>query len=106
MERIHTGTEPKVRRKTIPGIVFLIVMLGAAAWAAVRLSASYEVTVDGLTSGGGASSSASYQAPENVIGETAGFSQSAGYQMQAGVVQPTPLSQPPSSVDDWKKLTR
>ncbi len=106
MERIQTGTEPKVRRKTIPGIVFLVVMLGAAAWAAVRLSASYEMTVDVLSSGGGASISASYQASENAIGETAGFSRSAGYQMQAGVVQPTLLSQSPSRVDDWKKLTR
>ena len=106
MERIQTGTEPKVRRKTIPGIVFLVVMLGAAAWAAVRLSASYEMTVDVLSSGGGASISASYQASENAIGETAGFSQSTGYQMQTGIVQPIPPPKPPTRVNDWKQLAR
>jgi len=106
MERIQTGTEPKVRRKTILAIMFLVVLLGAAAWAATRLSASYQMSVDGLPSGGGASSSASYEAPANAIGETAGFSQSTGYQMQTGIVQPIPPPKPPTRVNDWKQLAR
>ena len=106
MERLPSGTAQQVRRKMILGIVFLVVLLGAAAWAATRLSAGYQMSVDGLTSGGGASSSASYEASANAIGETAGFSQSTGYQMQTGIVQPIPPPKPPSHVNDWKQLAR
>ena len=106
MERLPGGTAPPVHRKMILGIVLLVLILGAVSWAAVRLSASYEMTVDGLTAGGGAASSASYQAPANAIGEAAGFSQSTGYQLQSGVVQPIPAPMPPSRVNDWKHLAR
>ena len=73
-----------MKRKQL-GIVLLLIAMVVAAGAAVRVSASYQVSSDVVASGGEAGDSLSYDAPVNIVGQgVIGASTSGSYQNEAG----------------------
>ena len=72
-------------------IVSLLIATGViGVLAAVRSSASYAISLDSTSAGGGASASTSFQETDSSVGQESpcGFSSSASYGELAGVVQP------------------
>ena len=75
-------------------VLCLVLLTGpGTAFAVARSSASYSVTLDAVTAGGGAGASSTYRQPASAIGEAVtGFAASSGHRVQAGVVQAWAIS--------------
>jgi hypothetical protein len=73
-----------------------------SAQSAIRISASYAVTIEAATNAGGAASSASYEQPDSAAGQdvSGGPAASASYKEQGGVVQY--WGTPSSGVSAWQ----
>ena len=73
-----------MRRKTIILAMVLLLGLSAAGWALAQVSASYDLSWNVISGGGGSMSSASYSL-EGSIGQPAlGTSSSTSYRLDAG----------------------
>jgi len=82
-------------------VALALALAPLAAFAAMRSSASYAMSLDTIAAGGGPSSSASYRQLDSSFGEEAqGSSGSAGYRGQAGVVMPWGPAM--SGISDWR----
>lgn len=83
-------------------ISLIVFILMATAYAYMRSSASYRVTIDEVTACGGAASSASYAQPDAAAGQagTCGYSSSGSYKNYCGVVQRLPDI---TQVTDWQR---
>jgi len=99
--REKNGGACKIFVKIAVIICIILLFSLCGIYAAGRISASYKIDIDGITSGGGAAQSASYKQKDAAIGESAsGLSSSASYKNNGGNVQP--WSPYLSEIPDWK----
>ena len=86
------GTTRGVQVRLVVALMVLALLATGllTAYAVVRSSASYAISIDATTAAGGASDSASYQEPDSGMGESiaSGPCTSASYKERAGVVMP------------------
>src|SRR5688572_193165 len=83
------------------GLVFISIFWGIA-WAVQRQSAGYAISIDALTSAGGASASTSYRQTDSALGQESvcGLTTGLNIRNDSGVIQP--WGTPRSGADAWK----